>query len=205
MINPETVTPSSLPSVRLSNRKRLPQRPGIYFAIDSQGIVQYIGKSENIYARWKNHHRTGQLEHFDSVKIAYLEFSNLEMLHELERALISWFKPPLNGSKVFSPEHSGPMPITPKKKAQGRPLKPHKVICIKLDSRLVPFTENSLDGATDTIEMGLRIIQYLAKQAINEDKYAIDLLAKFGVEAKATESGPIVVYRPGVKEAFWVS
>jgi hypothetical protein len=56
-ITPEQINLSTLPSVSLDCRKDLPECPGIYFAVDSAGTVQYIGRSNNIRQRWSQHHR----------------------------------------------------------------------------------------------------------------------------------------------------
>lgn len=78
-------------------RSHLPITPCIYFAIDCQGIIQYIGRSVNPCQRWTQHHRLSQLEVMEGVRIAYLSVDNPDLLPEIERALIEWFAPPLNG------------------------------------------------------------------------------------------------------------
>ncbi len=52
MINLQTINLLLLPSVDLNERSQLPSQPCIYFAIDSQGIIQYIGRSVNPRLRW---------------------------------------------------------------------------------------------------------------------------------------------------------
>jgi len=95
MINPEALDLSALPSLPLSDRKRLPTTPCIYFAM-SNGTVQYIGKALNPRSRWSsnNHHHYQDLRS-DSC-IAWLEVSDPDLSAEIEEALIDWFKPPLN-------------------------------------------------------------------------------------------------------------
>jgi len=73
----------------------LPTIPGIYFAIDSQGVVQYIGRSNNIRQRWSQHHRNRQLKQIGGVKIAWIEVSDETLLPAIEEALIDWFDPPI--------------------------------------------------------------------------------------------------------------
>lgn len=99
MLTPESLNLSALPSVPLSNRKQLPSILGIYFAIDSLGVVQYIGQSINIRNRWLNHHRQSELNVVGNVSIAYLEVSEPSLLSEIEWALIEYFNPPLNRLK----------------------------------------------------------------------------------------------------------
>jgi len=97
MINPSELNLLVLPSVALSDWKQLPCTPCIYFAIDSFGAVQYIGRSVNPRSRWARHHRRNQLDAIGNVCIAYLSVDLPELLPEIEEALIAWFKPPLNG------------------------------------------------------------------------------------------------------------
>ncbi|MDZ8135795.1 MAG: GIY-YIG nuclease family protein [Nostoc sp. DedQUE04] len=55
MINPQTINPFFLPSVTLEKRSQLPVTSGIYFVIDIQNKVRYIGKAINLRERWRNH------------------------------------------------------------------------------------------------------------------------------------------------------
>lgn len=73
--------------------------------------------------------------------------------------------------------------------------KDHKKKSIKLQSKLCPIAENSLKNATETIELGLAIVEFLANQAAIGNIQAIELLAQFGVEVQATKEHPIVVHR----------
>jgi len=102
MINPSNIDISTLPSVPLEDRSQLPQTPCIYFAIDSQSVIQYIGKSINPRQRWSLHSCRKPLERMGGVKISYFQCS-LELLDEIELCLIDWFQPPLNrqGIKQF--------------------------------------------------------------------------------------------------------
>lgn len=100
MIDPQSIAPTALPSVLLTARKDLPTIPCIYFAIDSQENVQYIGRTTNLQQRWVGHHRTKQLEKMKGVRIAYLSIDDISLLPSIEQALIDWFKPPLNGASA---------------------------------------------------------------------------------------------------------
>ena len=92
MINPELLDLSTLPSVNLELKAQLPTESAIYFAIDSQGVIQYIGKAINVKQRWANHHRLNQLKSIGNIRIAYL-FVDADLLLTVEEALIQWFKP----------------------------------------------------------------------------------------------------------------
>ena len=89
----------SLPSLSLGECAQLPPIPAIYFAIDSQGKVQYIGKSVNIQQRWTQHHRATQLKTLGEIRIAYLQ-TEPDLLDEVEQALIKQWDPLLNRSPV---------------------------------------------------------------------------------------------------------
>jgi hypothetical protein len=97
MINPASISLESLPSVPLEDRQSLPCEPCIYFAIDGQGVVQYIGRSVNPARRWASHHKRRSLESIGGVRIAYLAL-DADLLADVEAALIEWFNPPLNCS-----------------------------------------------------------------------------------------------------------
>lgn len=100
MINPDSLDLSELPAVSLTCRSSLPSMPCIYFAIDSLGAVQYIGKTVNAQQRWTQHHRYKQLKEIGGVRIAYLLIES-DLLTKVESALIAWFKPPLNDSPII--------------------------------------------------------------------------------------------------------
>lgn len=98
MINPIEVNPLTLPSVSLEERMKLPCIPCVYFAIDSQGQIQYIGRSTNPRRRFQAHNKGFELGKMLDVRIAYLE-TDIDLLSEIEQALINWFQPPLNKLK----------------------------------------------------------------------------------------------------------
>lgn len=68
-----------LPSVKLLDQAKLPEIAGIYFAIDSNKRILYIGKAQNIHKRWLNHHRYEQLSkinHKSLVCLKWYEYKN---------------------------------------------------------------------------------------------------------------------------------
>lgn len=96
MFPPESVNPLNLPSVTLSDRQLLPEMPAIYFVIDQDGRVQYIGKSVNLANRWYVHHKSQDAHSLKGARIAWLAVSNCRLLTGIEQALINHFNPPLN-------------------------------------------------------------------------------------------------------------
>ncbi|NMG20700.1 GIY-YIG nuclease family protein [Brasilonema bromeliae] len=95
-IKPSDIDLTSLPWLPLEEKAAFPKRPAIYFAIDSFGTVQYIGKSVNVRHRWGSHHRYEKLKNIGNIRIAYLFVDLPELLPEIEQALIKHFHPQLN-------------------------------------------------------------------------------------------------------------
>jgi len=89
--NPTAVDLTTLPWLPLEDTSAFPARACIYFAIDSLGTVQYIGRSVNVRQRWAQHHKYEALSGADGVKIAYLFVDAPELLPEIEKALITFF------------------------------------------------------------------------------------------------------------------
>lgn len=96
MIDPQTLNLNSLPSVPLERRNELPQIACIYLALDRNKVVQYVGKTARLRSRWEAHHKGVDLALQGGIEIAYVEVSNIELLPAVEKALIQYFKPPLN-------------------------------------------------------------------------------------------------------------
>jgi len=92
-----------LPFVMFDDRKRLPSSPCIYVVISKESRVLYIGRSINTAQRWDSLHKYEALKQLDGVKIAYLEIDE-SLLHSVEKALIAWFKPPLNETDKRTPK-----------------------------------------------------------------------------------------------------
>ncbi len=100
MINPSDIKLDTLPWLPLEEKAAFPKRSAIYFAIDSLGTVQYIGRAVNMYNRWGNHHKYHQLTAIDNIKIAYLLIDTPQLLPEIENALIEYFQPLLNTKRL---------------------------------------------------------------------------------------------------------
>ena len=95
---------SSLPYVSLLNKYLLPHCSAIYFLLDSENRVLYIGQATNLCARWKDHHRFEQLKKLNrksNLKIAWLVCeNNKELLDKTERYFIELYQPLLNQTPV---------------------------------------------------------------------------------------------------------
>ena len=92
-----------LPHVLLKSKELLPEDSGIYYVIDENKLIWYIGKAKNIKTRWsgKTHHRILQLgSQKGKVFHIYFEIISPDQLTKVEKARIEEYKPQLNGSKV---------------------------------------------------------------------------------------------------------
>ena len=94
------INPLTLPSLPLTERRKLPKLPAVYFALATSGEVLYIGRSKNLAARWALHHRYVELETIGNIRIAWLHCSDESLLHKIEDALIKDFLPALNHTQI---------------------------------------------------------------------------------------------------------
>ncbi|MTJ53323.1 excinuclease ABC subunit C [Anabaena sp. UHCC 0253] len=94
---------SKLPNLPLKSREQLPEKSGIYYVIDDQSIIWYIGLAKNLRSRWagKSHHRIYQLEkQRKKVFTIYYEFVHETQLDVIEQQRIEQYNPQLNGTIV---------------------------------------------------------------------------------------------------------
>lgn len=95
-----------LPAVELLEKEKLPAVAGIYFAVDKNNQLWYIGKAQNINKKWTNHHRYYQLEKINKKNPILLKWYGCEndenILSQLENYFIEYFFPALNQTKIKS-------------------------------------------------------------------------------------------------------
>ena len=104
MIDYTSITPFELPCLSLHKRKHLPTISAVYFLIYQKNSISYIGKSLNIYQRWRSHHLLGQLKDKGNYNVAWYECSDIKLLTSLETGLIKLFQPSLNEKLGRKPE-----------------------------------------------------------------------------------------------------
>ena len=95
----------NLPKVGLEAKELLPKHSGIYYVIDENQLVWYIGKAKNIYKRWqgKAHHRIYQLKQLKHKNFSiFYERINIYQLDTREKQQINKYAPHLNNSPVKS-------------------------------------------------------------------------------------------------------
>lgn len=103
MLDPESIDIYSLPWLPIELHLTFPNATAIYFAIDSEERLQYLGKTLSLKYRWRQHHKYQALVESDVKKVAFY-FPNFYQstsikrseLARLEKGCIAWFKPPLN-------------------------------------------------------------------------------------------------------------
>jgi predicted GIY-YIG superfamily endonuclease len=100
-----SINPLELPSVSLDERRHLPDCAGVYFAIDAQNRILYIGKAKRLVMRWQNHHRRHKLQEMHQISPVRLAWQvwSLADLAEAEKSAIQQFQPLLNNTGVESP------------------------------------------------------------------------------------------------------
>lgn len=91
----ESLNPSTLPGLGLSEREHLPDTGGVYFLFESERIV-YIGQASNLRRRWRAHEIRLALEDLDCCAIHWLELASESDRVTLEAALIRKFLPAYN-------------------------------------------------------------------------------------------------------------
>lgn len=70
----------------LEDRNSLPDEPCVYLAIDKDNSVLYVGMSDNLRQKWKNHPKLEALSRLEGVKISYIR-TEAELLRKLEEVL----------------------------------------------------------------------------------------------------------------------
>ncbi len=54
-IDPKDVNPLDLPSLPLESRRSLPDISALYFVLDEDDELLYIGRANNLVKRWRGH------------------------------------------------------------------------------------------------------------------------------------------------------
>lgn len=92
-----------LPSVSLNDRALLPNKPGIYYAVNWHGQVLYVGRADNLYLRWNSrrfgaHHKLNELSQYHGVKLHFWKRPLWRLRHD-EAVEIDRYDPPENSRK----------------------------------------------------------------------------------------------------------
>lgn len=93
----EQINPLDLPSMPLGERNNFPSISCIYFVVDSESQVVYVGRTNNLKNRWIRHHRREDIKLIQNASVAWLEVTDIDSLAELEQSIIERLNPQLNG------------------------------------------------------------------------------------------------------------
>ena len=75
---------NSIPSLRITERAKLPPKPGIYFVYTPDHKILYVGKADNLRTRWNSHHRYQYfIETSMESRIGYFVLDQVDRLHEI--------------------------------------------------------------------------------------------------------------------------
>ena len=74
---------SSIPSLHITERSKLPTHPGIYFVYTPSHKLLYIGKADNLRTRWNSHHKYQYfIESSMECRIGYFTFDSIDSLND---------------------------------------------------------------------------------------------------------------------------
>ncbi len=74
---------SSIPSLHITERVKLPSTPGVYFVYTPDHKLLYLGKADNLRTRWNSHHKYQYfIESFMECRIGYFSFDSVDSFSE---------------------------------------------------------------------------------------------------------------------------
>ena len=74
---------SSIPSLHITEREKLPSTPGIYFVYTPEHKLLYMGKADNLRTRWNSHHKYQFfIESSMECRIGYFSFDSVDSFSE---------------------------------------------------------------------------------------------------------------------------
>jgi len=95
-----------IPSVSIKDRSRLPPIHAVYFVISSTGEFLYVGKTTNLFQRFKSHNRIKKFLVDSGTRIYWTEEKESKKLAELEKVFIQLLNPKIN-THLQKPEGMG--------------------------------------------------------------------------------------------------
>lgn len=91
----EVIDLSTLPTLPLSDRRKLPNCSAVYFVTDANCNVLYIGSCKSLVLRWLQHDKYERIITYPAPHITWLETPEEDLL-EVEGYFVRAFAPPLN-------------------------------------------------------------------------------------------------------------
>ena len=75
---------NSIPSLHITERAKLPPKPGIYFVYTPDHKILYVGKADNLRTRWNSHHRYQYfIETSMESRIGYFVLDSVDNIDEI--------------------------------------------------------------------------------------------------------------------------
>ena len=75
---------NAIPSLHITERAKLPARPGIYFIYTPDYQLLYVGRADNLQKRWNSHHKYQYfIETSMQCRIGYFVFNSAESLNQV--------------------------------------------------------------------------------------------------------------------------
>jgi excisionase family DNA binding protein len=96
-MNWQSINPLNLPSIAIDRRYALPRVSSVYFVIEADSQIVYIGQAVNLRSRWAaGHHRLDDCK--PTARIAWIEIEDAAMRSGAEYSLICRYRPHLNSN-----------------------------------------------------------------------------------------------------------
>jgi hypothetical protein len=92
-IAPEHLEVHTLPWFPIEQYHALPHCPALYFVLNADNSIVYIGRTVSLKRRWAHHHRLQDYATLPGMKLAWLFVSDTVLLPALEAACIAHFRP----------------------------------------------------------------------------------------------------------------
>jgi hypothetical protein len=185
MSNRKVVDLTLLPSVPLSEKRHLPSETGVYFVIDGDGIVRYVGASLNIKKRFSSHNKAETFRNMGEVVVAYARVE-AALLKPVEQLMIHCFKPQLNevggylSGVLFAGSQSriaSPATVDAElykkfcEKASCQDIKPKKLLEMLVEDRLRRVTKRVIRGKLDCMFLKEGEKTYFSKRVWSKDRF----------------------------------
>ena len=90
---------SLLPSLAFEHRQDLDPIPALYFVLNEQREVVYIGQTANLRERWRSHHRARQMA-AGGYRIHWRQIADEDERLSLEKEAITYLRPLWNRTEI---------------------------------------------------------------------------------------------------------
>jgi excinuclease UvrABC nuclease subunit len=92
-IDPAQIDLTALPSLSLAQRQTLPRCAALYFVVEPDNTIVYIGRAVSLQQRWKSHRCVHLYAGQPQMRLVWLAVSDPTLLPGIETACIAFFEP----------------------------------------------------------------------------------------------------------------